>query len=379
MASVWRHPNSKFFTACFRTPDGRQRRVTTKETNRRRALKIAEVFEAAARERRTLMHTRRVIERLHEEISHRKIEQESLRSFGKKWLDAKRLEIAPRTLAFYSATIAKLFSFLGETADLSLSEVTKRDLIAFRNATAARTTARTTNHYLKVVRMLFLSARRDGILTENPAEFIEGVRERHDSQIRRAFTIDELRAVLAICEPEWKLMVLFGLYTGQRLGDIASLVWSNIDLERAELRLKTRKTGKQLFIPLALPLVEHLGSLPWSDNPRQPLHPRAFATLQKHGRTATLSNQFAKLLAEAGLRPHKEHKSTGKGRDVAREQIPLSFHSLRRTATTMLHEAGIPAAVCQALIGHDSETIHDLYVTVGRDALTRAAAALPIL
>jgi integrase len=227
--------------------------------------------------------------------------------------------------------------------------------------------------------MLFLSARRDGILTENPAEFVEGVRERHDSRRRRAFTIDELRVVLAVCDPEWKLMVLFGLYTGQRLSDVAGLVWSNIDLERAELRLETRKTGKRLFIPLALPLLQHLESLPSSDNPKQPLHPRAFATLQKQGRTATLSNQFTELLADAGLRPHKGHKSTGKGRDGAREQSPLSFHSLRRTATTMLHEAGIPAAVCQALIGHDSEAIHELYVAVGREALTRAAAALPVL
>jgi integrase len=379
VASVWRHPNSKFFTACFRPPDGRQRRITTKETNRRRALKIAETFEAAARERRTLAHTRRVIEQLHEEISCRKIEQESLLSFAQKWLDAKKPEVAPRTHVFYSAAIAKLIAFLGETAHLPLSEVTKRDLIAFRNATASRTGARTTNHYLKAVRMLFLSARRDGILTENPAEFVEGVRERHDSRRRRAFTIDELRVVLAVCDPEWKLMVLFGLYTGQRLSDVAGLVWSNIDLERAELRLETRKTGKRLFIPLALPLLQHLESLPSSDNPKQPLHPRAFATLQKQGRTATLSNQFTELLADAGLRPHKGHKSTGKGRDAAREQSPLSFHSLRRTATTMLHEAGVPAAVCQALIGHDSETIHELYVTVGRDALARAAAALPTL
>ena len=32
----------------------------------------------------------------------------------------------------------------------------------------------------------------------------------------------------------------------------------------------------------------------------------------------------------------------------------LSFHSLRRTATTLLHEAGVPPSVAQALIGHDS-------------------------
>jgi len=50
---------------------------------------------------------------------------------------------------------------------------------------------------------------------------------------------------------------------------------------------------------------------------------------------------------------------------------------LRRTATTLLHEAGVPAAVAQALIGHDSKAMHELYVSVGREALEKAAAALP--
>ncbi len=379
MASIWRNPKSKYFTACFRDASGRQRRITTKEVNRRRALKIAEAFERAAREQRTLVHTRRVIERLHEEISSQKIERATLRSFAQSWLNAKKPEVAPGTLVFYSAAINKLVEFLGRRADAPLSEITKGDLIAFRNATASRTTARTANHYLKAVRMLFLAARRDTVLSENPAEFVEGIRERAEAPTHRTFSLDEIRSVLAVCDPEWRSMVLCGLYSGQRLSDIANLTWSNIDLERAELRLQTRKTAKRLIIPLAPPLLQHLETLPSSDNPRQPLHPRAFALLQKEGRTATISNQFTELLALAGLRPHKGRQSTGKGRDGTREQSSLSFHSLRRTATTLLHEAGVPAAVCQALIGHDSEAIHQLYVTVGREALTRAAAALPSL
>ena len=55
----------------------------------------------------------------------------------------------------------------------------------------------------------------------------------------------------------------------------------------------------------------------------------------------------------------------------------MSFHSLRRTATTLLHEAGVPSAVAQALIGHDSEAMHELYILVGREALEKATAALP--
>ena len=377
MPSVWRHPRSKYFTACFRDAQGRQRRITTKETNRRRALKIAEAFENASRSRRTLSHTRRVIERLHDEISAQKVQRETLRSFTQSWLASKKPEVAPKTILSYSAAIDRLIKFFGERADAPLAEITKADLIAFRNASAARTTARTANFYSKIVRMIFLAARRDTVLSENPAEFVEGVRERREALTRRAFSLDELRAVLAVCDPEWRSMVLCGLYSGQRLSDVATLTWSNIDLERGELRLQTRKTGKRLIIPLAPPLASHLENLSSSDTPGEPLHPRAYAILKKDGQTATLSNQFTAILVSAGLRQHRERK--GKGRNVAREQSPLSFHSLRRTATTLLHEAGVPAAVCQALIGHDSEAIHELYITVGREALTRAAAALPSL
>jgi integrase len=379
VASIWRHPKSRYFTACFRDENGRQRRITTKEINRRRALKIAEAFESAGREKRTRAHTQRVIDRLHEEISGQKIERETLRTFVTGWLAAKKPEISERTFVFYTAALGQLISFLGPRADAPLSEIGKGDLVAFRNTTAARTSAKTTNHYLKVVRMMFLSARRDSILSENPAEFVEGVRERSEPKQRRAFNLDELRAVSAVCDEEWRSMVLCGLYTGQRLCDIAALRWSNIDLVKGELRLATRKTGKRLIIPLAGPLLQHLENLPSADNPQTPLHPRAAATLEKEGRTGTLSNQFTELLADAGLRPHKSRRSTGKGRDRAREQSELSFHSLRRTATTLLHEAGVPAAVCQALIGHDSEAIHELYVAVGREALAKAAAVLPAL
>jgi integrase len=46
-------------------------------------------------------------------------------------------------------------------------------------------------------------------------------------------------------------MILFGLYTGQRLGEIATLRWNNLDVARGELRLSTRKTGKAIVLPLA--------------------------------------------------------------------------------------------------------------------------------
>jgi integrase len=55
----------------------------------------------------------------------------------------------------------------------------------------------------------------------------------HDIQRKKAElgenAIAELKSLLEIATPEWQSLIKFGLYTGQRLGDIAWLTWSNID------------------------------------------------------------------------------------------------------------------------------------------------------
>ena len=378
MASIWKHPKSRYWTACFRDEHGRQRRVSTKEVNRTKAGKIAEAFESASRQKRTLRQTREVIERLHAELSGQSVSRLSLRAFALEWLKLKAPEIAPRTTESYRKGVSRLLGYLGPLADEPISEIAKSDLVAFRNALAAAGLApKTVNHYLKCARMLFRAARRDGVLGEDPSEFVARVRSRRSSEARRPFSLDQLRAVLSVADPEWRSLVLFGLYTGQRLGDLARLRWTNLDLARDELRLVTSKTNKNMIIPLAAPLRKHIEGLPCNDDPAAPLHPRACSIVDVRGRSSTLSRQFGELLALAGLRKAAPHQGTGKTRAGARESGQLSFHSLRRTATTVLHEAGIPAAVAQALIGHDSEAMHEVYISVGREALIKAAAAFP--
>ena len=108
----------------------------------------------------------------------------------------------------------------------------------------------------------------------------------------------------------------------------------------------------------------------------------AFAILSRTGKPGTLSNAFGDLLVQAGLRVKPDYGNHRGGRvgDSARRKInALSFHSLRGTATTLLHEAGVPASVAQAVIGHDSEEVHCNYITVGREALRAAVNRFPRL
>ena len=158
--------------------------------------------------------------------------------------------------------------------------------------------------------MLFLSARRDGLITDNPAEDVKTVAQRGEKRSRRPFSLDELRSVLSVADDEWRSMILFGLYTGARLSDVASLTWENVDLAARELRFIAKKTGKRIILPLDGPLAAHSETLAAADSPRTPLHPRAFSIVEKQGKTGHLSNQFTDLLAQAGLRKKQPHRKT---------------------------------------------------------------------
>ena len=383
MAFVWKHPESKFWMARFYDRNGKRRNRSTKveakgEKSRKAALKLAEEYEAAANRKRTALQVRKVIAELHQEITGEDLPTLAVRKHVEGWLVTKKPESAPTTYAYYKKATGRFLEFLGSKADEDIAGITRTDIVTFRNLLNETLSGSTVNHNLKAIRGLFKSAQRDHLLAENPTTHVDLVKNDRGRPKRRAFTLAELKAVAAAANDEWKSMTLFGLYTGQRLKDIALLTWQQINLETEEIHLTTGKTGRVMILPIPRPLHDHLMAMASSDDPSAPLHPAAF-TISSGKHSGALSNQFNDLLASIGLRKKRNHTSKGIGRSAKREASVLSFHSLRATATTFMHEAGIPAAVVQEIIGHDSEEVHRTYVKVGRDALKKAADSLPQL
>jgi len=339
MASIWKHPNSRYWTACFRDASGRPRRVTTKTTDRRMALRMANEFEKASRNKRTLSQLEKVLRTFHEELGGEGSEKRSLRAFCAEWLEEKEPSVSDAIRKFYRKTVEKLLVYFGQRADHPITEVATADLVRFRNTLAEQIGASTVNHDLMAVRMIFRTARERHRISEDPAEFLKPIREFDDpSQTkRRPFTITELQRLLSVADDEWNSMIRIGLYTGARLSDIALLRWSNVDLERGELRFTARKTGKSVLLPIVGPLQTHIESLPTSDDPHGFLHPRAAETFNRRSMSVDLSSQFGSLLDQAALRPLKTPGSSNRRRASA-----LSFHSLRHTAVSLLKDAGIP-------------------------------------
>jgi integrase len=193
--------------------------------------------------------------------------------------------------------------------------------------------------------------------------------------------MDELKDVLRVANVEWRGMVLAGIYLGQRLKDIGSLTWANVDLERGEIHLATSKTGRRQVIPIAKPFRAYLSELPATDDPSAPLFPSSYPLAMRPGGTAALSGQFYNILVDAGLakaRPPKR-KGQGIGRDAAREPSAVTFHSLRHTATSWLKAAGVSEAVTRDLIGHESAEISRHYTHTDETAKRKAVNSLPNL
>jgi len=206
------------------------------------------------------------------------------------------------------------------------------------------------------------------------------IKRRNEENSRRPLTIPEIQAVLEVADPEWQSIIKFGLYTGQRLADLAVLTWNHVDLERGEIRMVTRKTGKRLLLPITGAMRDHIESLQSTDIPGAPVHPRAFESIKSHkGRTNELSNHFIELMIQAGLRQPRSRQSTGKSRGCRRQGMDISFHSLRHSAVSILKDAGVPDSVVMELVGHDSPAMSARYTSVGIESLAKAQAAMPKL
>lgn len=352
---------------------------------RRMAQYIADHFEDTAKAARARQlsesQARQVISEIYELSTGEKLSSSTIKDFFESWLKRKEIESNPRTHERYTAAVRHVLDFLGSKGSLDVSHLAAKDITAIRDHLSKKLSANSANYTVKVLRAALNQARRDGLVDVNEASRVTKIKRnsRAEQVSRRAFTLGELKKVLDAAKPEWQGIILTGLYTGLRLGDIATLTWANLDLQQAELAVTTQKTGRRQVIPLAKPLLGFFEKLPAGDNPTAPLFPKAYEAKQRNPNVALLSNQFYDIMVDAGLvaeRPHTKKKD-GKGRASTRQLNALSFHCLRHTATSLLKNAGVSDVVARDIIGHDSPAISQQYTHIDTATKRKAVDAMP--
>lgn len=378
MASVRKVKTSRYWIACYTDETGRQRQRSTGEIDRRKALRMAFDFEDGYRRMKTESQARRVLSDIYEEVHGEKLSSSSIESFFIRWIKAKEAEITPSSLTRYKSAVQSLLDFLGIRKEREISFLQVKDIADYRTEQVEKSSPATANMNLKIIRAALQDAVRQELIEKNPATLVQTVRKT-EKNVRRAFTLKELKIILKHASEEWQGMILMGLYTGQRIGDIASICWNNIDLQEKELRLVSQKTGRNMIVPLANPLHQWLVDNANLDTPSAPVFPKAYEVCQRHGRVSYLSNQFYDILFSAGLVEKRTHKASKEkpGRSSERKIQPVSFHSLRHTATSLLKNAGVSEAVAMDIIGHDSKLISQNYTHIEEHAKRTALSKLP--
>ena len=398
MAYVFKNPGSRFWYAGFDFigESGKTERIqrTTKiphgqKGSGKHALALAVAWEEAARKgaegRLTVSAARSVLSEITEKFTGTKLEAVTVRGLLDGWLANKRAGLAKRSLTRYELVVRDFLRALGARAEIPVERLQEADVVAFRDAeSAASKGPHTINLNVKVIRSALETARKRGLITHNPAAGVERIEGA--SIQREPFTLEEVQRLMAAApDVEWRGMILLGLYTGGRIGDLAHLVWGDVDMVRGLISFvpeKTKKNGKAVVVPLHPSLAAFLRGLEHPGDACAPIFPKLARkkVSGEHG----LSRVFARLMPAAGVDAMEVEtgfraKTGGPGKGKARKLSRRSFHSLRHTAVSMMANNGVSEELRRKVTLHASGDVHARYTHHDPSTLRGAIESIPSL
>lgn len=180
-------------------------------------------------------------------------------------------------------------------------------------------------------------------------------------RLPRYFTQPQLRAFFAVIdEPRDRALFALIYHYGLRVGEVALLLRSDVDLERGRIVIKRLKGGAWREHPLwpatERVLASHLHSS--SEPPVNPIFPGVNGALRKR----QIQSRFTRYRDRAGLPRH------------------LTSHSLRHAIATHLLDAGVNLEFVQDHLGHQSIRSTSIYARITdhhRAAVFRELASSP--
>lgn len=384
MASVRRKDRSPYYFACYYDEHGNAKCTSTKSKNKKEAQRIAETLEEAWRKKVTTAKAKQALNGILELVGSPPIPTKTLNEVFDDWLREKKSEVSVGTYDQYVSVVKNARTHLGTAAEKDIGEVSRYDLIAGRDSISQAISASAANKMIDLLRMVFKHAVDNELIERSPMLKVNPVSVTSGSKgSRRGLTLDEVRMLLKVAPPLWRGLIIAGLYTGQRLGDVVRLLWGQLSVcpevgpDHYVIAVRTRKTRRDVRVAAAGPLRKYLLSIrPEGAKPDDPMFPEGLKLLDEKGRVQRLSNKFYDLLVKAGLAEKRSKRNTGNGHGRGRRVNTLSYHCLRHTATTLLKSAGVAQAVVMDIIGHESPEISAVYTHIDDGAKFRAVGEI---
>lgn len=214
----------------------------------------------------------------------------------------------------------------------------------------------TVNRELTVAKHMLTKAVEWEIIPGNP---FRGVRSLSVPKcVERVLGYDEETKLLAACDKVrsrfLRTLVLLALHTGMRRGEVLSLEWSRVDLDRRTIRIiNAKSTAGDRIIPMNATVHALLSDLAKKVNT-----PLVFSSNRKPGeKLLDLKKGFKKAVQLSGI-------------------AHFRWHDMRHTFATRLVRAGVDIISVQHLLGHSKITMTARYAHSLADAKIAAVSTL---
>ena len=221
-------------------------------------------------------------------------------------------------------------------ASVSLAHLTAADLAQWRDERLAEgRSASTIRNEISHISNVFNLARREWAIgrINNPVEDVNWPSPLGNARDRRLEEGEE-KTILEQCDTTveniWiKPMIVLALETAARRGDLLSVVWGDVDLEKREMTFRATKNGDDRTIALSTKAVAQLKELPTAD--------------AKQGRVIDCTDD---AFIKCWQRLQRQLRKKG--------VKDLRFHDLRHEATSRFFEKGLGLMEAAHMTGHRS-------------------------
>ncbi len=270
----------------------------------------------------------------------------------------KELNLKPKTMDGYNQLYERHIKAL--IGDIEIKNITIPVLVEAQRKLKAQGVGIPTRCAVhRVWRLVLQYAYEDMLIPINPANS-RGIAPKPEEKQQPVLSMDEMQRFIQEVNKEdlfWKTLIYTEIFTGIRRGEIAGLMWDDIDLDSNDPRMFLRRNvvivrGQPLYvgepktrssrrdIKIGEPLISLLREFrkesdfasyvfKSSNNPDQPVYPDS------------ITKRFHKISERSGVR--------------------CTPHTLRRTLTTVLDREGVSMKVGQMILGHSSESVTARY------------------
>ena len=272
----------------------------------------------------------------------------TLREFAPDYLDwAKRQKSYDRTVSFVGQLV-------GRYGNVPLKAFTSKHVEVFQSECMARGLKEASiNRIVAVLRKMLSKAEEWHYITEYNLQQVRKAKQfLVDNRRLRFLSLEECKRLEKACDEHLRPIVIVGIHTGMRKGELLSLTWDRVNIVDGIIFVEDTKNGESRQLPLDNKLRETLFALPRHINCNHVFfNPRT-------------------------VKPYTDIK---KAFSSARERARIkdcTFHTLRHTYASHLVMNGVDLPTLQVLLGHKDYKMTSRYAHLSPSHTMKAVNAL---